>query len=54
MDVPNRLNVAITRPRFQLVLVGKRRFFKTQKASALLRSLAEELPSTVDFRGGGR
>jgi hypothetical protein len=52
MDVPNRLNVAITRSRFQLVLIGKRSFFKNQRASALLRSLAEELPSTVDFRGG--
>jgi hypothetical protein len=54
MDVPNRLNVAITRSRFQLVLVGKRSFYKRQSRSPLLKSLAEELPSTVDFRGGGR
>jgi hypothetical protein len=54
MDVPNRLNVAITRSRFQLVLIGKRSFFKRQRFSALLKSLAEELPSTLDFRGGNK
>jgi len=42
MDSPNRLNVALTRARFQRVIVGSRSYFKNTKKSKLLKSLAEE------------
>ena len=41
MDSPNRLNVALTRAKFQRVIVGSREYFKKQNKSALLKSLAE-------------
>lgn len=36
----NRLNVAVTRARYQLVLFGAQRFFGSQRSSRLLRELA--------------
>ncbi|MDY0223918.1 MAG: AAA domain-containing protein [Candidatus Methanomethylophilaceae archaeon] len=42
MDSPNRLNVALTRARFQRVIVGNRDYFLNQSNSPLLRKLAEE------------
>ncbi len=42
MDSPNRLNVAITRAKYQMVIVGDRKYFETQKKSKLLEKLAME------------
>ena len=42
MDSPNRLNVALTRARFQRVLVGSWKYFRNTRNSKLLNSLAEE------------
>ena len=50
LDSPNRLNVAITRPRYQLVLVGNRRFFERQRKSQILRDLASNLPVGIPLR----
>ena len=48
MDSPNRLNVAITRARFQLVIVGNKNFFASeQKDSEELKKLATQ---TIDFQ----
>lgn len=41
MDNPNRLNVAITRAKFQLVIIGKHDYFLTQSQSDDLRELAK-------------
>ncbi|MEK5379356.1 AAA domain-containing protein [Niallia sp. FSL W8-0635] len=42
MDNPNRLNVAITRARYQRVIVGKYQFFLNNKQSEQLRLLPRE------------
>lgn len=43
MDSPNRLNVALTRAKYQMVVVGDKEFFRSNKCkSELLRSVAEE------------
>ena len=42
MDNPNRLNVALTRARFQLVVIGDRQYFERQNQSEELRILARE------------
>lgn len=42
MDNPNRLNVALTRSRFQRIIVGSRDYFKKTKKSELLKKLANE------------
>ena len=44
LDVPNRLNVAITRARYQLILIGKRKYF-SQCKSKILRDLANQITS---------
>lgn len=44
MDSPNRLNVAITRARFMLILVGNRRYFAEDCPSEELTALAEQTP----------
>jgi len=41
LDNPNRLNVALTRAKNQLVIVGNRHYFKNPKKSTLLNQLAE-------------
>ena len=46
MDSPNRLNVALTRAKFQRVIVGSRDYFRNNKKSALLQNLAEN-PKTM-------
>jgi hypothetical protein len=50
LDSPNRLNVALTRARYQTLLVGNRENFATQKRSQLLQELAA-LESTHDLQG---
>ncbi len=45
LDSANRLNVAITRARYQLLLVGNRRRFMRQKRDNLLKKLAENAPT---------
>ena len=42
MDSPNRLNVALTRARFQRVIVGSHSYFRNTKKSELLKELAAE------------
>lgn len=42
MDSPNRLNVAITRAKYQMVIVGNLNYFKKQEDSKLLKKLAME------------
>lgn len=52
LDSPHRLNVALTRARYQLVIVGNLNNFKKQKSSELLQLLSNEMPVEIDFRGG--
>ena len=42
LDNINRLNVALTRARFQRVILGDQHFFKTQRKSEILKRLASE------------
>ena len=42
MDSPNRLNVALTRARYQRIIVGDRKYFKNTRDSDLLNSLAAD------------
>lgn len=42
MDSPNRLNVALTRARYQRVIVGRRSYFKGTDKPELLRELAKQ------------
>ncbi len=44
LDNPNRLNVALTRAKYQLVILGDNKHFKKQTRSAHLKKLAE-IPS---------
>jgi len=41
LDTPNRLNVAVTRARHQMVIVGKHSYFKDESRTKELRKLAE-------------
>jgi hypothetical protein len=41
LDSPNRLNVAITRAKFQLVIIGKHEYFAKKSQSEDLKKLAE-------------
>ncbi len=52
LDSPNRLNVAITRAKYQLVIIGDRNYFLTQKNSEDLRQLAEKF--YPKYQKGGR
>ncbi len=59
LDNPNRLNVALTRAKYQLVLVGYLENFKRKKSPEILRKLAEEIPSSysltkITLTGGDR
>lgn len=44
LDSPNRLNVAITRARFMLVVIGNRRYFSDACPSEELTALAKKTP----------
>ncbi len=50
LNSPNRLNVAITRARYQLVLIGSKTDFAKQTDSEMLQRLAE-LPDDAPFGG---
>lgn len=54
LDSPNRLNVAITRARYQLVLVGNRMRFARQKRDNQLKKLAETVPIMASTWRGGK
>ena len=41
MDNPNRLNVAVTRAKFQLIIIGDYKYFLRQQQSDDLRQLAQ-------------
>jgi len=43
MDSPNRLNVALTRAKYQLVIIGDKEYFYSQKNSAELSEIAERI-----------
>lgn len=43
MDSPNRLNVALTRAKYQLVIVGDNYYYRNQKNSFELRKIAEKI-----------
>lgn len=45
LDSPNRLNVAITRARYQMVLVGNQKMFAGMRRDTLLKKLAASLPT---------
>lgn len=49
LDDPHQLNVAITRARYQLVLVGNQNWFSRQRKSQLLRDLAAKLPVDISL-----
>lgn len=53
LDNPNRLNVALTRAKYQLVIVGDRRTFaESRRTTDLLRGLAETTPDgPIEFDG---
>lgn len=52
LDTPNRLNVALTRARYQLVIVGDRfNFLKKQKRSELLQRLVLSTQYKKYYRG---
>jgi len=44
LDCPNRLNVALTRARYQLMIVGDRKHYSRQSSSEDLKMLAQETP----------
>ena len=44
LDSPNRLNVSVTRARFQLVVVGENNYFSQKSRSNELKALAQALP----------
>lgn len=48
MDNPNRLNVAITRAKYQMIYVGKRNYYKLDSKSEELNKIAEK---TIEFKG---
>lgn len=51
MDSPNRLNVAITRAKYQLVIIGDYKYFMGQKHSSELREIANKsVLKTVEDR----
>lgn len=53
LDNANRLNVAITRARYQLIMVGDREHFMRAKNAETLKKLAEQSPTgDISYRGG--
>ncbi|MDG7000334.1 MAG: hypothetical protein JRN15_14620, partial [Nitrososphaerota archaeon] len=54
LDCPNRLNVALTRAKYQLVMVGDRFFFSHQKRSELLKNLVVPQSHEIYFGGDNR
>ncbi len=54
MDSPNRINVALTRAKYQLVIVGNIRYFGEQKRSPSLRKFAKKVQKIGDVIGYGK
>ncbi|MHA1357681.1 MAG: AAA domain-containing protein [Candidatus Helarchaeota archaeon] len=50
LDCVNRLNVAITRAKYQLVMVGNKNFFERQTPSKILRNLALNTEKIMKYR----
>ena len=50
MDNPNRLNVAITRAKFQLVIIGDQKYFSEQNDSEELKLLAQNTKNTEVYK----
>ncbi|MHA1428487.1 MAG: AAA domain-containing protein [Candidatus Helarchaeota archaeon] len=53
LDCVNRLNVSITRARYQLVMVGNKSFFERQSQSKILRNLALNTKKIMKYRRSG-
>ena len=54
LDSPNRLNVAITRSRYQLVILGDHNFFKRLDNDFLVTKLANEIEPEFKMTGSQR
>lgn len=54
MDTPNRLNVAITRARYQMVIVGHHQYFSERSRTEELRNLAISCEVQADKYSGNR
>ncbi len=52
LNSPNRLNVALTRARYQIVLIGHQTYFKEQNKSQLLKELANSKHYASDISWG--
>lgn len=50
MDSPNRLNVALTRAKYQLLIVGDNKYFKVQSRSKELKDIAER-SMKINYKG---
>ena len=51
LESPNRLNVALTRARYQRVIIGDRQKMRRARDSSLLKALAEKEPWGKDING---
>jgi DNA polymerase III delta prime subunit len=49
----NRVNVAVTRARYQLVVVGDRKRLRNERRASPLRHLARTVPSDLTWEAGG-
>jgi len=53
LDCINRLNVAITRAKYQLVMVGNKNFFENQNRSKILKNLARSTEKIITYERKG-
>lgn len=49
LDSPNRLNVAITRAKFQLVVLGDKEYFVNKSRSEMLNRFAKSIPTNKEI-----
>lgn len=54
MDNPNRQNVAITRARYQMLIIGSRCFFGKRQSSTEFQMISEQTMPEFDFNRCGR